>query len=221
MGNVLCTADGHLLHGNIILYANRPFLKPGDTYNDHGKIRWTSKNISNLRAEEMTECLINDWNKVVTDNDTVYHAGDFSFGDPTNILRRLNGQIVLIPGNHDKHILDYCYNHRNSDKIRVMGGLPVRGDKVFTIGEIVVDGIQISISHFAQRVWNKSHFGAIHVYGHSHGSLPESDDSLSMDIGVDAHYKRFGNYSPFTIKEIMSVMAKRKFVAIDHHRCDE
>jgi len=221
MSNTFCSADSHHLHANIILYANRPFLKSGDTYRDGGKIRWTSKYIAQQRAEEMTECLIEDWNKIVSDGDTTYHLGDFSFAEPSNILRRLNGQIILIPGNHDKQILEYCYKHPNSDKIRVMGGLPVRGDKVFTIGEIVVDGVHMSLSHFAMRVWNKSHYGALNLYGHSHGSLPESEDSLSMDIGVDAHYKRFGNYSPFSMKEIMSVMSKRKFVPIDHHGSDE
>lgn len=222
MGKILITSDTHHLHGNIVLYANRPFLKPGDTFRDNnGRIRWTSKHISTLRGEEMTEQLIKDWNNVATNDDTIYHAGDFSFGDPTNILRRLNGHIILIPGNHDKHILDYCYNNQRSDKIRVMGGLPARGDKIFTIGEIEVDGQIFSISHFAMRVWNKSHYRAINLFGHSHTSLPESDDSLSMDIGVDAHYKRFGNFSPFTIEEIMSVMKKRKFVPIDHHRNSE
>lgn len=222
MSKILFSADHHASHANIILYADRPFIKTGDTYIDlDGRVRWASSHTAKLRADEMNEVLINDWNKVVTDSDTVYHMGDFSFGDPFPILHRLNGRIVLIPGNHDKSVLDYCYKNQDQDKIRVMGGLPVRGDKVFTIGEIQVFGQTISMSHFALRVWNKSHHGAINLYGHSHGSLPESEDCLQMDIGVDAHHNRFGNYSPFTLDEVLGIISKRKFVPIDHHRVDE
>lgn len=36
------------------------------------------------------------------------------------------------------------------------------------------------------RTWHKQHKGAIQLYGHSHGMLPEDPNLLSMDIGVDS-----------------------------------
>lgn len=52
----------------------------------------------------MDDVLIEQWNKTVTKNDTVYHLGDFVFGGTTKwekILSRLNGKIHLVLGNHD------------------------------------------------------------------------------------------------------------------------
>ena len=49
--------------------------------------------------EEMNTALVNNWNKIVSNEDTVYHLGDF--GDPT-FLKYLNGKIIyLIPGNYE------------------------------------------------------------------------------------------------------------------------
>jgi len=77
------TSDTHFFHNNIIKYCNRPYDS----------------------VEEMNEDLINAWNKVVGSNDKVYHLGDISFAgyDRTKeVLKRLNGKIVLHVGNHDR-----------------------------------------------------------------------------------------------------------------------
>lgn len=217
MNNILISADTHFSHLNISIYTKRPVIRTGDTYIDNnGNERWVSKNIAIIRTREMNNILINDWNKVVGKNDLVYHLGDVCFGDPTEILRQLNGKIILIPGNHDRDIIDYI-KHTKQDKIRIIGGIPIDGDKIFTIGEVIIHNQLFSMSHFAMEVWNKSHHGAWHLFGHSHGSLQESDTKFSMDVGVDAHYKRYGNFSPFTFNEISEVLSKRKFVPIDHH----
>lgn len=75
------TSDPHYYHANIIKYCNRP-------YNS---------------VEHMNEELINNWNYVVTSEDTVYCLGDFSFAPrPVELFsQRLNGHKILVPGNHD------------------------------------------------------------------------------------------------------------------------
>ncbi len=48
--------------------------------------------------------MIQRWNSVVTDEDTVYCLGDFIMGAPETvpaILKALNGHIILVRGNHD------------------------------------------------------------------------------------------------------------------------
>jgi calcineurin-like phosphoesterase family protein len=53
----------------------------------------------------MDETLIKNWNSRVKPEDTVFHLGDFAFklskNEIKNILDRLNGQIILVAGNHD------------------------------------------------------------------------------------------------------------------------
>lgn len=76
-------SDLHLGHANIIRYCNRPF--------------------SNV--EEMDAALIRNWNSMVSKGDTVYYLGDLSFGRGSKHYAEeyneiLNGDIVLIKGNH-------------------------------------------------------------------------------------------------------------------------
>jgi calcineurin-like phosphoesterase family protein len=60
----------------------------------------------------------------------------------------------------------------------------------------------IVLHHYAQRVWNKSHYGSWHLYGHSHNKLPEIPGNLSFDIGVDGHQYQAWSYEE--VKEKMS-----------------
>lgn len=65
-----------------------------------------SDGITPLRSfssmEEMNEVLIENWNKTVRPQDKIYHLGDFSMHKKfIPILERLNGEKVLIRGNHD------------------------------------------------------------------------------------------------------------------------
>ncbi len=150
---------------------------------------------------EMNETLIKNWNSVVKPRDMVYHLGDFCFGkdDYTFDLyfKQLNGLIIFIKGNHDK--LAWRNKHKffaSSDFGR----------------EIEVDGQKITLCHYAMRVWDKSHYTAWDLYGHSHGSLPDDPHALSIDVGVDCH-----NYTPISFEQVGEIMAKKNWKPIDHH----
>ena len=77
---------------------------------------WFSHSISDIikyagrpfrTLEEMNHELINRWNNKIRKDDTVIHLGDFAFGSKEEIkeLRnKLNGNIILIRGSHDKKI---------------------------------------------------------------------------------------------------------------------
>ena len=76
------TSDLHFGHKNVIPYCNRPF-----------------KDVEEMEAE-----LIRRWNVLVGKEDTTIVLGDFAFYKPNKIkpiLEELNGQKVLIKGNHD------------------------------------------------------------------------------------------------------------------------
>ena len=55
--------------------------------------------------EDMNNRIITNWNKTVSADDTVYVVGDFFLGSDQdyvqNTLKRLNGHIILVRGNHD------------------------------------------------------------------------------------------------------------------------
>ena len=160
-------------------------------------------------VEEMNEALIDGWNSVVGRNETVYHLGDITMGRRTEfpaILERLHGDITLVPGNHDQFrtikLIEKRYNHRP---------LPLR--------EIKVEGQRIVMCHFAMRIWNRSHHGSWHLYGHSHGNLEANPWGRSMDVGVDANAARGFGYRPISFEEVREVMNSRqvKLLEGDHH----
>jgi len=79
-----------------------------DTHFTHmGVCKFTrSDGVTKLRPwstpEEMDEAMVEKWNAVVKPHDKVYHLGDVVMRvKDLDILNRLNGDKVLIRGNHD------------------------------------------------------------------------------------------------------------------------
>lgn len=53
-------------------------------------------------TEEMDETMVDNWNRVVRPQDTVYHLGDVVIARRhLETVKRLNGRKILIRGNHD------------------------------------------------------------------------------------------------------------------------
>ena len=184
MEKVWFTSDHHFGHANIIRFSGRSFAS----------------------AEEMNEALIANWNAVVGPSDVVYHLGDIFLcrrAEAEAIRERLNGRIRLVRGNHDKTAEEM---KRGFDWVKDLYDLKVEDADA-------PEGRQrIVLCHYAMRVWNKSHRGAWHLYGHSHGSLPDDPHSLSFDAGVDCH-----GYAPISYSRVKEIMAGKTFVPIDHH----
>ena len=183
--SVWFTSDLHFGHKNIIKYCNRPFDS----------------------VEHMDQMMIDNWNAVVDSGDKVFMLGDFCFGDLSqweNYYHQLNGNIILIKGNHDK-IQDNQIKHLFSG--------------IYDYLEIKVKDVDaqdnwqhIVLFHYAMKVWNRSHHGAYHLFGHSHGTLPDDPNALSFDCGVDCH-----EFKPISYKQVKEIMSKKTFAPIDHH----
>jgi calcineurin-like phosphoesterase family protein len=172
------TADTHAWHGNIIRYCNRP---------------WET-------AQEMTEALARNINSVVRPNDVLYHLGDFAWGNKMWIegFRSMINchQIHLILGNHDKLIRDDKVLQRLFSKTSVIQELHRPSCS------------KIVMCHYAMRVWNASFHGSWHLYGHSHGTLPDNvvqvDDGYkrnAFDVGVDCW-----DYKPISLDQVIDRM---------------
>lgn len=84
------TSDFHFGHNLIIEYCERPF-----------------KNINH-----MDKVLIENYNSIVTNDDTVFILGDFTMSNNREVIerycRKLNGNKHLILGNHDR-AKAFCY----------------------------------------------------------------------------------------------------------------
>lgn len=77
------TSDLHFGHVNIIQYCDRPFAG----------------------VEKMNEALVERWNEVVADGDTVWVLGDVAMGriaETLPLVGRLRGRAVMLTGNHDR-----------------------------------------------------------------------------------------------------------------------
>lgn len=80
MGKIFFTSDLHFGHKNVIHFDKRPFFT----------------------LDEMDKILIENWNNKVKPGDLVYVLGDMFWRSDNdyvqNILKQLNGQIILIKG---------------------------------------------------------------------------------------------------------------------------
>ena len=179
MSKIFFTSDHHFGHSNIIKFCERPFKD----------------------VQEMDEVLIQRWNEKVSPGDEVYHLGDFSLAKDreavADILDRLNGTKYLIVGNHEGAAL----NHRKKFQwIKEYYELKVKdADRE--------NGVQrIILFHYAMRVWRGASKGNWHLYGHSHGNLPDEEDRLAFDIGVDCH-----DFYPLSYDEVKAIMKTKKW----------
>lgn len=181
MNNIFFTSDTHFGHKNIIRYCNRPFSS----------------------VEEMDVAMIERWNEVVGPSDTVYHLGDFSINNQSaqKYVGRLNGEIHLILGNHDK-------------KVKMLR--PAFASINHYLELRYKSNPDIILFHYAMTVWNKKHHGAWHLYGHSHGNLPDQMNK-SIDVGVDTN-----NFYPYHFDEVARILNKRptfsEQLPVDHHK---
>ena len=163
------SSDFHLGHRNIIQLCNRPF-------ND---------------LTHMEETIIANHNALVGNNDDYYNFGDVAYRCDANYvmqrLRRLNGKIHVILGNHDKP-LRQAVNRGMADDLIKSGKLVIIGStdpNIITAYQMVYKGVKLVVGHYAYRSWPQSFRGAIHLFGHSHGNL--SPFYRSFDAGVDAN----------------------------------
>jgi calcineurin-like phosphoesterase family protein len=171
-----------------------------DTHYGHANIiKYSSRPFSSV--EEMNDALVKKINDKVGVDDCLWHLGDFAMGGSQNVKEfrdRINCRnINLILGNHD------------NIKVVTQGNL---FNNIYDFHETKVEGRRIVLCHYALKVWNKSHHGSYHLYGHSHGTLPDDPNSLSFDIGVDCH-----NLEPLSISEINKIMSTKTYKPVDHH----
>ena len=172
------------------------FFTADQHYNHNNIIRYCNRPFSSV--EEMDEALIHNHNSVVSPKDEVYILGDFVFAknpeDVERYTRRLNGKLHLVYGSHDRNVVRFSSEFVWKKEI----------------AKIKVQGQRIIICHYAMRTWEASHYGVWNLYGHSHGNLPEFDNVLAFDVGVDAW-----DYTPVSFEQVKEKMETKNFIPIN------
>lgn len=139
MGKYFYIADTHFGHSNIINFDNRPFFS----------------------VEEMDRELINNWNSVVTNEDTVMILGDFCWGledDWIKILDQLNGVKQLIKGNHNLKSMSKALRSKFQD--------------VKDYKEIKDSGKRVLLSHYPIPFYRGDYNpDIVMLYGHVHTTI--------------------------------------------------
>lgn len=188
-------ADFHAYHSNICL----------------GTTKWPDKeSCRNFNTiEEMNQSIIKSINSVVGKNDILISGGDWSLGGWENIwhFRKqiVCENIIHVNGNHDEHIEknkffnflekqgDVIYEISDPSKYRVEGDNPdmnVYAQDIFTevhdLLYLKIDKTYVVVSHEPFEIWRNKNIGAIHIHGHVHHGLDNSELNTKfkrVDVG--------------------------------------
>ena len=145
-------------------------------------------------AEEMDEFMVRAWNDRVRPKDKVYHLGDVVINRKfLNVLGRLNGDKVLIRGNHDIFRLeDYTAYFRDVRGYDVKNGM--------------------MLSHIAVHVESLARFGT-NIHGHLHANRVMKMRGVDARTGevlysdeIDPRYHcvcvEHTDYAPISLEEV-------------------
>jgi calcineurin-like phosphoesterase family protein len=171
---IFYTSDLHFCDEKILRVCNRPFDS----------------------VDAMNQALILKWNGRINGTDTVYILGDIfpcAGGDEIiviNLLKKLNGEKILILGNHDEEYAQALENSKLFESIKHMAFV------TDTYKEIV-------LCHYPLISWRNDENGAIHLYGHIHNKdLPDVREyyknKKAYNVGLDVR-----GFVPITLREIL------------------
>jgi len=143
-------------------------------------------------VDEMNHELIALWDSTTTDKDSVFILGDFAFhAEPQevmDILKQLKGKKHLLRGNHDKFLDKPGFDWRYFEWVK-------------DIHYLHDNGKRIVLCRYPMAVWQNSHHGAIHFYGHVHLDGFEQHPHLEL---VPNAYNVCG-WIPRTADEILAI----------------
>lgn len=166
------TSDLHLGHANIIKYCNRPFT---DVY-------------------DMNRTLVYNWNATIRKDDIVYFLGDLAYGRNSSTdswLRKLNGKITFIKGNHDE-----------SNSVELLDHMIIE-----------LDGIKFYLTHNPANV--QSSWDGWVIHGHVHNNSRDYDmkqrypyinyNKKTVNVSVE-----LTNYEPLKLRTIVKQINEGK-----------
>lgn len=180
MAEIWLTSDTHFCHQREFLWAPRGFNS----------------------QYEMNEAIVENWNKIVNPEDTVYLLGDVMLNDNVTgakLLHSLKGDIHLVCGNHDS--TERIEIYRNSWNIVTI-----------TLAErLKYNGYHFFLCHYPVLCSNYDDgknlkHKTICLCGHTHTKDPfvDWDKGCIYHVELDAH-----NCAPVNINKVISDLEQR------------
>lgn len=194
--NVYFTSDLWLGRENILKIANRPYES----------------------LEEMENDIIEKWNSIIKDDDTVYVLNNFAVDPYTaaRALKDLNGNIILMNPNS---ALTYAFTgDGNKDNIDLDELISSDGKIVCTSQTIIEDASNdVVICYWPMSEWNGKESGTLHIYGYSYPIMKGKKGNMT-DIAVEDEITtgRINvcmdkwNFYPVSLKAIKSYIRNEK-----------
>ncbi len=153
--------------------------------------------------EEQDDAIITNINEAVSPQDNLYLLGDVSWYKPdktTELIEKINCKNrFLILGNHDRWAKD--------------GRCKKLFQGIYDIKRIEDNGKIVVLCHYPLAVWDQSHRGSYHLYGHVHRNMMEDGVNNTHKILLDEEMKNAFNvgcmlpeigYIPRTLEYIIS-----------------
>lgn len=174
---------------------------------------------------QMNEYMIQKWNGKVRKNDEVVIIGDFCWGSPeetTELLKRLNGRLYLIQGNHDRFL-----KHKEMDLRRFVW--------VKSYEELQDNRRKVVLCHYPIMCYNgqyrldeKGNPRTYMLYGHVHDTMDQklldqfqemTRQTVTVDVqGNERHipcqmincFCKYSDYEPLTLDEWIECDRRRR-----------
>lgn len=192
MGAIFFESDNHVWHDAIGEYCNRPFST----------------------TEECAEAMLANHNKRVKNGDTAFFVGDYWFGNRTDgrmkeYTEALNGDKVLILGNHDRASNTKSNGWRYQREYLDAGFAAVVDYATVTLPQVKggAPARRVLVSHYPYRADHKDtprynqyrlrDEGLWLIHGHVHDLYTVRD--RGVNVGVDSP---FWNFAPAQDHEI-------------------
>ena len=185
MSKIFITSDTHFGHDREFLFGPRGFTS----------------------IEEHDQEVIRRWNSVVSPDDVVYHLGDVMLNDNAHgmeCLRQLNGQIKIVPGNHDTDSRLKLY--AQLENVEVM---PMAISLKYKKYNFYLSHHPTLTSNLEKAPYLRMHL--INLYGHTHQQGKFFQDMPFMfHVGMDSN-----NCTPVSLDDAIQMMKDETQKCID------
>jgi len=156
------------------------FFTADEHYGHEKIIQYCNRPFVDVKA--MNATIVANFNFLVGKDDITVHAGDFGFfkgmSQAEEVIRQLNGNHIFLCGSHD---------HWLPDSTKFMW-------------RKMIDNQFVVVCHYAMRTWERAHYGAWQLFGHSHGTLLPV--GKQWDVGVDNN-----NFYPVSFDRVEDIMS--------------